>query len=280
MGKITLLDGAVGTSLWGLADKYGIKKDPVWTYNITHPELVTELGKAYAGVGCDIILANTFGANRQAVKRSSDYSVSDVVSSAIELTRDAIKGSGAKLAMAVGPLMQLMEPYGDLEEDEVEEIYDEMISAGAKKGFDCITIQTFIDLNMMRVAATVAKRYGVPVYCTMSFEKRGKTMMGNSVDDIIDELAPLGVDAVGLNCSLGPDLALPIVKEFAEKTDLPIMYKPNAGLPIMSSDGTTTSDYTPEDFAREVQPALEYVDFIGGCCGTDWTYVAKLKELL
>ena len=105
-------------------------------------------------------------------------------------------------------------------------------------------------------------------------------MFGNSVDDVIEELTPLGIDAVGLNCSLGPDLAVPIIKEFSEKTDLPIIFKPNAGKPILSADGTTVTAYSAQQFAEDVKPALGYVDYIGGCCGSDSSYIREIKKLL
>ena len=277
---ITLLDGAVGTSLWELAERNGIKKDPVWTYNLTHPELVTELARQYAEAGAQIMLANTFGANEPVVKRASSFDADVVVRTGVQLEKQAVAGTGIKVALSIGPLSQLMEPYGDLTEEEVEAIYLKQIDAGMQAGADCIMIQTFIDLSTMAVAARVAKRYEVPVYCTMSFEARGKTMMGNSVQDIIDTLTPLGVDAVGMNCSLGPDKAIPIIKEFSEKTDLPLVFKPNAGLPIMSANGTTASVYDADTFVKDVTPAIEYVSYIGGCCGSNASYVRALKKLL
>ena len=158
--SITLLDGAVGTSLWAKAEARGIKKVPVWRYNIEHPELVTELAKDYAEAGAKIILANTFGANRIAVKRTN-YSVSQVVTEGVKLAKAAIAGADAKLALAAGPLTEFMEPYGDLEEEDVDEIYTEMFEAGIAAGAQCITIQTFMELEMMRVAATAAKRFSV-----------------------------------------------------------------------------------------------------------------------
>lgn len=280
MKNITLLDGAVGTSLWAKADKYGVKRVPVWKYNIENPEMVKELVRDYRDAGSQIILANTFGANGPSVKRSSDYKPYDVVNTGVKLAREALEGSDAKLAMGIGPLSQLMEPYGDLEEDEVTEIYDEMIGAGMDAGADIIYIQTFMDLAMASVAAKVAKQYKVPVFCSLTFEQRGKTMMGNSVEDIIEELQADGVDAVGMNCSLGPDLALPIIREFSEKTDMPIIFKPNAGLPITAASGEEASPYTAEMFLDEIKPALEYVDYIGGCCGTDPSYIKLIKEYL
>ena len=277
--SITLLDGAVGTSLWAKAEARGIKKVPVWRYNIEHPELVTELAKDYAEAGAKIILANTFGANRIAVKRTN-YSVSQVVTEGVKLAKAAIAGADAKIALAAGPLTEFMEPYGDLEEEDVDEIYTEMFEAGIAAGAQCITIQTFMELEMMRVAATAAKRFGVPVYCTMTFEKSGKTLMGNSVKDIIAALSPLNIDAIGMNCSLGPVAALPIIREFRDNTDIPLMYKPNAGLPITASDGTVTSAYTPAQFVEELKPAFDFVSYIGGCCGTDASFTKALSEAL
>ena len=279
-GKITLLDGAVGTSLWEKAEAHGWKKDPVWKYNIEHPEIVEELAREYIAAGSEIILANTFGANGPAVKRSSSYSVAEVVRAGVRLAKKAVAGTEVKVALSAGPLSMLLEPYGDLEEEEAEEIYTEMLSAGMEEHPDCIMLQTFIDLEMMKIAARVAKSFGVPVYCTMSFEKKGRTMMGNSVEDIINGLTPLGIDAIGMNCSLGPDLALPVIREFAEKTELPLIFKPNAGLPITAADGTVISDYDEKTFAKEITPALSLVQFVGGCCGCNAKYVEAIREVL
>ena len=278
--KITLLDGAVGTTLWGIAEAHGVEKVPVWRYNVEHPEFVEELTKKYLDAGSEIILANTFGANGPAVKHSSGYTVAEVITAGVKAAKKVVDGTGVKLCMSIGPLTQILEPYGDLEEDECAAIYREMLEAGMGAGCDMIAVQTFMDLEMMRIAATEAKKYGVPVFCSMSFEKNGRTMFGNSVQDMIDTLVPLGINAIGLNCSLGPDLALPIIKEFAEKTDLPLLFKPNAGKPIMSADGTTTTAYSAEQFAEDVKPALEYVSYIGGCCGSDSSYIREIKKLL
>ena len=278
--KITLMDGAVGTTLWGIAEANGVKKEPVWKYNIEHPEFVEELTRRYLEAGCEIILANTFGANGPAVKRSSPYTAADVVAAGVKAGKKVLEGTGVKLCLSLGPLMQLLEPYGDMEEDECAEIYREMLDAGVGAGADMILIQTFMDLEMMRVATVEAKKYGLPVMCSMTFEKSGKTMFGNSVQDTIDTLAPLGIDAIGLNCSLGPDLALPIIKEFSEKTDLPLLFKPNAGKPILSEDGSTAVAYTAQQFAADIKPALEYVSYIGGCCGSDAEYIKEIKKLI
>ena len=276
--KITLLDGAVGTELWAKAEKNGWKKEPVWKYNIDHPEIVAELAREYADAGSDIILSNTFGANAPSVQKSSSYSVSEVVSAGVKIAKEAVGGRGIRVGLDAGPLSELMEPYGDLTEEEVAEIYAEMFEAGVGAGADLIFLETFIDLAMLRVAAEEAKKYGVPVFCSLSFERLGKTMMGNSPEDMIEELEPLGVDAIGMNCSLGPELAVPIIQKFAGKTSLPLLFKPNAGLPVMKADGTVSTEYSAKAFVDGIAPALDFVDYIGGCCGSAPSYIRELAE--
>lgn len=276
--KITLLDGAVGTGLWEIAEKNGVKKVPVWIYNLEQPDFVRSLHRSYLEAGSEMILSNTFGANAPSVARSSSYDPDTVVETGVRLAKEVAEGTGVPVALAAGPLSQLMEPWGDLTEDEVRDTYLRHFASGMKGGADCIMIQTFIDMEMMRVAAEAAKEFGVPVYCTLTFEKVGKTIMGNSVKDVIDCLTPIGIDGIGMNCSLGPDLAVPVIKEFAEKTSLPIVFKPNAGKPILAADGTGSAAYDAESFVKDILPALPYVDMIGGCCGSNADYIRALRE--
>ena len=277
---ILLLDGASGTHLWNMAEEQGFAKDPVWKYNIEHPELVKSLAEEYIAAGSQIIYTNTFGANCHAVARSSTYSVEEVVSAGVRIAKEAAAGTGAKVALDVGPLSVLMEPYGDLTEEEAEEIFREQIGAGMTERPDLIVLETFMDLEMLKVAAGVAKSYGVPVLCTMTFEARGRTMMGNRVEDIVEELSELGVDGVGVNCSLGPVDALPIIKEFAEHTDLPLVFKPNAGKPVLAEDGSVISPYSAGDFANDVASVLDLVTYLGGCCGSSPEYISVLKKAI
>ncbi len=279
--KIMLLDGAMGTGLWAAAEARGAEKVPVWIYNIEQPDLVVELTRAYVAAGAQIVQANTFGANRPSVERSSSYTVEEVVGRGVELAKQATAGTGARVALSVGPLSEMMEPFGDLTEEAVEEIFAQQIGAGVAAGADVIVLETFMDIEMMRVAATVAKRHGLPVLCTMSFDARGRTMMGNTVARVVETLEEVGVDAVGMNCSLGPAQALPVMRSFAEETSLPLIFKPNAGLPVMAEDGSMVSDYDAEAFVREVAPALALpVQYVGGCCGTDPSYIQALAKIL
>lgn len=272
--NIVLLDGAVGTSLWAKSGD----KNPVWTYNIEKPGLVRELHKEYIAAGSQMILANTFGANRTSVGKT-EYTVENVIRSGISLAKQAAEGTDVKVIFSSGPLMGLLEPYGDITEEEAEEYYKEQFSAAMSEKPDAIYVQTFIDVEMMKIALSVADGYGVPVFCTMSFEPVGKTIMGNSVKDMLAATEKHRVDAVGLNCSLGPDTALPIIKSFLDYTDEPLIFKPNAGKTTYSG-GHQHSGFDRESFVKDILPAADFVAYIGGCCGSDPSYISLLAEKL
>ena len=280
MSKPILLDGASGTGLWEIAERNGVAKDPVWKYNVEHPDFVAELAKGYIDAGSEIILANTFSANGPSVKRSSAYSVEEIVVPAVEIAKSQTAGTNVKVNLNIGPLTMLLEPYGDLTEEEAEEIFTEIIAPGIRAGADGVTIETFMDIEMMKIAARVACSYDVPVLCSMSFEQVGKTMFGNSVEDVIEGLSEFPVAGIGMNCSVGPESAIPIIKEFAEKTDIPVIAKPNAGLPIMSDDGSVSIAYTAEQFAADMKEVVPYVGYLGACCGSNASYIRELKKLL
>ena len=266
-----LLDGAAGTTLWALAEAAGVAKVPTWRYNIEHPEFVRELHRQYIAAGSRMIQTNTFDANRLSVERASDYTVTEVVTAAVRLAKEAVAGTDVKVYLSAGPLAVLMEPYGKVTRAQVREIYDEMVSAAVRAGVDAVLLETFMDVRMLAEAAQVAKGYGVPVFCSMTFAKRHRTMMGDSVQKIVETLTPLGVDAVGMNCSAGPVEALEIIREFRTATELPLFYKPNAGM---------GESYSAAQFAAEVAPALPLVTYVGGCCGCDASYIREIGKLL
>jgi len=271
MNKPILLDGSAGSLLWEMAEKAGVPRAPVWKYNIEQPELVLELHRRYIDAGSRMLQTNTFDANRLSVRRSSDYSVEQVVKSAVALAKQATQGLDIKVYLSAGPLGTLLEPYGKLSKAEAEDIYTEMLGAGAAAGVDAVALETFMDVEMMYIAAKVAKSYGIPVFCSMTFGKRRRTMMGDSVQKIVDKLLPLGIDAIGMNCSAGPVEALPVIQEYKERCSLPLYFKPNSGM---------GEAYSALQFAEEVRPALDYVSYVGGCCGCDDSYIKELKKLL
>lgn len=284
--KITLLDGASGTSLWERTGDHS----PVWKFNLERPDDVRAQILEFIETGAKIVLSNTFGANPPAVQKSSGMDPDEVVAAGVRLAKEAVAEAKAKagdgryddvkVAMAIGPLTQMLEPWGELPYDECRAIYEKMIAAGMKEGADIIYPMTFMDLDMLKIAVEVASRYGVPVFASMSFTEFGKTIMGNGVEDIVAALVPLGVAALGVNCSLGPDKALPILKEFAEKSPVPTIFKPNAGIPILSAHHTSVVPCTPENFASAFIPALPYADYVGGCCGTSPVYLAAVRDAI
>ena len=266
-----LLDGSAGTALWAMAEERGIAREPVWKYNIEHPELVSELHRRYIAVGCEMIQTNTFSANPQSVRLSSDYDCADVIREGVKLAKKAAEGTNVKVYLSSGPLSALLEPYGKLTRKETEEAYTLICGAAKDAGADYIMLETFMDVEMMKTAAACAVKTGLPTVCSMTFAKRRRTMMGDSVEKIVGALEPLGIAGIGINCSFGPEKALEVIREYAEKTSLPLYYKPNSGMGEL---------YSAEKFAEEVRPALDIVSFVGGCCGCDESYISKLREII
>lgn len=274
MNKPVLMDGAVGTSLWAKAEK----KVPVWRYNLENPKIVSELHKEYIDAGAEMILCNTFGANETTVGKT-EYSVFDVVSTGVRLAKKAVEGTDVKTVFSSGPLTGLLEPYGDITEEDAKKYYKEQFAAAMSEKPDIIYIQTFIDVEMLKIALEEAQNYDAQIFCSMSFEPVGRTIMGNSVEDLINAIKGYRVDAVGLNCSLGPDTALPIIKSFRNYTDLPIIFKPNAGK-MTVAHGKSEASFDKELFVRDILPAADFVSYIGGCCGSDPSYIRLLAEKL
>lgn len=273
---LVLLDGAVGTSLWEKTDD----KVPVWRYNIEKPDIVSQLINEYYEAGSKIILANTFSANGPSVA-DSGYTVEQIVSSAMEIAHGALDGKDAKIALSVGPLTGLLKPFGNISEEEAVEIFTKQIEAGVKGKPDVIFLQTFMDLKMMQIAARIARKHDIPLFCSFSFVKSAKdkgsrTMMGNSIDDILKGLAEFKPDAVGLNCSLGPEMALPIIEEYSQKTDIPLIFKPNAGKPTLEGGSQLDYDTFAEDIAKAA--CVPGVKYIGGCCGSNAKYIEALRK--
>ena len=272
---VVILDGAVGTSLW---KKSGDKK-PVWTYNIDRPEIVSELTREYIDAGADIVLTNSFAANRTFVSRESGYSVKEVIHQSVRIATDAVKGTGVKVMFTVGPLMDLMERYGSISVAEAEEIFAEQMDAAMEMSVkpDILYVQTFIDLAMAEVAIQQAERYNLPIFCTMCFSTEGMTIMGNSVDEFITAMEKHPkVKAIGLNCNITPAEAVPVIAMFNGKTDKELVFKPNAGKPKVENGHTVYEDAAL--FVRDALPALDCgVKYIGGCCGTDPSFIRLLS---
>ena len=273
--EFILLDGAMGTMLQGAGLPAGALPE-VW--NITHPEVVTGIQRQYVEAGSRVIFANTFGANRLKLS-GCGYSVAEVVSAGIAVAKKAAEGTDTRVALDIGPLGQLLAPLGMLSFDEAYDIFREMLVAGEQAGADLVIFETMGDLREIKAGVLAAKEHtALPVWTTMTYEKSGRTFVGVSVPAMALTLSSLGVEAMGFNCSLGPEDLMPMVAELSKWTDKPIILKPNAGLP---DSATGAYNITPEEFARAVKSAVELgVSIFGGCCGTGPRYIEALKQEL
>ncbi len=279
--NITLMDGASGTLLWTMAEERGIPKVPVWQYNITHPELVGELHARYINAGTRLLFTNTFVVNRPTLEKEPDFAVDRVVRAAVRIAREQADASKepVRVFLDMGPLPEMLEPYGSLSEEECREIYREIAEAGTDEGVDGIMLETFFDLGMMTAALQAVKPFGVPVFCSMTYNANGRTAMGDPVEEVVKALTDLGADAVGMNCGVGPAEAVPVIRAYKECTDLPLILKPNAGLPIETPSGLKVP-CTAKSFSETLRPVLPLVTYLGSCCGSDETYIEALAAMV
>lgn len=268
LGKEMLLfDGAMGTQLQVHGLQAG-ELPEVW--NLTHAEVVRGIHRAYADAGCDILKANTFGAN--ALKfEGTPYTVSEIVRAAVENARAAAAQSDREIfvALDLGPTGKLLKPYGELEFSKAYELYKEQILA-AKENVDLILIETMGDLYEIKAAVLAAKENSdLPVVVTMIFDEQGKLLTGADIETALFTLEGLGVDMIGFNCGLGPVQMLPFVRKLGEIGSTPIAVNPNAGLPECI-DGVTSYNVSPAEFADALSEIAhcDGVWAVGGCCGT------------
>ena len=265
-----LLDGAMGTMLQNAGLEAGAAPELL---NIDKPELIEDIHRKYVEAGSQIVYANTFGANRYKLKNNS---VKEIISAGISIAKKAC-GKKALVALDIGPIGQLLEPSGTMTFEEAYDIFKEQIIAG--KSADVIVFDTMTDLYELKAAVLAAKENSrQPIVCTMTFEENRRTFTGCCVSSMALLLNGLGVDAVGINCSLGPSQLIPICKELLEWTDMPVVLKPNAGLP---DPVTGKYDVSPEEFAEQMKYAASCgVKIFGGCCGTTPEYISALKKAL
>ncbi len=271
---IVLLDGAMGTVLQQKGLPPGGKPELL---ALTDPALLLSVHREYVAAGSQIIYANTFGASAPKLARTG-HTVGEVVPAAVAIAKKAA-GQDAAVALDIGPLGELLEPMGTLTFERAYGYFREIAVAGAAAGADLAVIETMTDLYEAKAALLAVKENtSLPMFVTMSFEDSGRTFTGCTVASMARTLEGLGADAIGLNCSLGPDLLAPLLKELCENTRLPVIAKPNAGLP---DPATGLYDMGPEAFAAALAPCLDAgVTIFGGCCGTSPAYIRALRKAL
>lgn len=271
--SIIYLDGAMGTMVQRAGLKAGQAPE---VYNMTNPDIISSIHRAYLQAGSDVITTNTFGANEYKLKNTG-YSVEEVVERAVSIAREVAEDRW--VALDIGPIGQLMEPNGNLTFEEVYESVARQVRVGANSGADLVIIETLADVYEAKAAVLAAKENSsLPVFCTLTFDKSGRTLMGTDPLTAITILEALGVDALGVNCSLGPKDLVPIVEEFIKYSHVPVIAQPNAGLPKLVN-GETKFDMEPEEFARYAKEMVDKgVRIIGGCCGTSPEFIQAVQR--
>ena len=278
LGKEWLFcDGGMGTFLQARGLKGGELPE---RWNLTHPDIILELFESYLKAGADIFNTNSFGLN--SLKYPGE--VAEIMKASVELAKQARINTGredAYIAIDIGPTGKLLEPMGDLSFDRAVELFAETIKAGAEAGGDLVLIETMSDSYEAKAAVLAAKENSdLPVIVTTIYDEKGKLLTGGNVDSTVAMLEGLGVDALGMNCGLGPDLMIPMVKRLTEVASVPIVVNPNAGLP-RTENGQTVFDVGPEEFASVMSEIADMgVHVLGGCCGTTPEHIRKTIELV
>ena len=272
--RLLLFDGGMGS----LLQKRGLQAGELpETWNILKPDVLTEIHKEYAEAGADIILANTFGANR--FKYADN--LEEIVNAAVVNAREGIRLSGrqAYVALDVGPTGKLLKPMGTLDFEEAVDVFADVVKAGVNAGVDLILIETMNDSYELKAAMLAAKENSdLPVFATVVFDEKHKMLTGASPMAIVAMLEGLHADAIGMNCGLGPKELLPIFREMAQYASCPLIINPNAGLP-RNDHGKTVYDVGPEEFAEGMVPFIEAgAWFAGGCCGTTPEHIKALVD--
>ena len=269
-------DGACGTYLQAQGLEAGALPELL---NIDAPEVIVDMHRAYLKSGADIILTNTFGANR--FKFSDDHvSVETVVAAAVANGKAAVNLEGhGYVSLDIGPLGKILAPLGDVPFEDAYDCFKEIVLAGAAAGADLITIETMSDTYEIKAALLAAKENSdLPVFVTAAFQEDGRLLTGCDMDAFVEMTTALGADAIGMNCSFGPVQTLPLMEKMTSLATIPVIVSPNAGLPSIK-DGKTTYDIDAEAFSDYmIQFAEMGVGVLGGCCGTLPAYIEKTVE--
>ena len=291
LGKeLLFFDGGMGT----LLQERGLAPGELpETWNIARPQVIREIHRSYVEAGSDIVLTNTFGAN--ALKfHAEDCSLEQTVKAAVRLVKEAAEEADAAAAetscadndkrtvytaLDIGPTGKLLKPMGDLDFEEAYEAFKEVMVWGEEAGADLIHIETMSDTYELKAAVLAAKENtSLPVFATAIFDERRKLLTGADVPAVIALLEGLHVDALGINCGMGPEQMMPVLEEYVKYSSLPIIVKPNAGLP-KQRDGQTYYDISPDEFAGYMEKIVSMgACVIGGCCGTTPGHIKAMAD--
>ena len=274
---LLFLDGGMGTLLQSRGLQPGEHPEH---WNLSHPEVIRSIHQAYFDAGSHVVNSNTFGAN---CLKFSPSELDAIVKAALENARAAAAASSGTqpkwVALDVGPLGRLLKPYGDLDFEEAVAVFGETVRLGVKYGADLIFIETMNDSYETKAALLAAKENSsLPVFVSNAYGADGKLMTGADPAAMVALLEGMGADAIGVNCSLGPKALAPVVEQYLTYASVPVLLKPNAGLP-RTSDGKTFFDVWPQEFAADIVSLIQKgVRIAGGCCGTTPDHIAALTQ--
>ena len=284
--NFVILDGGMGSLLQKRGLKPGEKPE---TFNLIHPEIILDIQKAYFDAGSNVVNANTFGANP--FNFPDENELREVIEAAIKIGKEAAKlsdeGSSESrqrpkfVSLDIGSLGQLLKPYGQLEFEDAVAAFAKIVKIGASAGADLVSIETMNDcLETKAALLAVKENCDLPVIVTDAFDANGQLMTGADPAAMTAMLEGMGADAVGTNCSVGPRQLRDVMKAFLENASVPVVFKPNAGLPRVEN-GETVFDVTVDEFAEEVIMQMAAgVRVVGGCCGTTPEYIKKVTALV
>lgn len=276
-GGVILLDGATGSNLTKAGMPKGISTE-LWT--LEHAEVLIKLQQEYVAAGSQIVYAPTFAANRISL---ANFSMSDRVEELntrlVDISRKAVDGR-ALVAGDITTTGKMMEPKGELVYEELLDAYKEQITALANAGVDLLVAETMLCVDEMMVALDAAQSVcDLPMMLTMTVEADGSAFFGGNAIEAVENLQEMGADAVGINCSLGPDQMEAVVAYMKRIAHIPVIAKPNAGMPVIDNQGNAIYSMEPEAYGRYMKVLVDAgAGIIGGCCGTDPSYIKKLKE--
>lgn len=265
-------DGAMGTLLQSRGLSPGELPE---SWNITHPEVLRDIHRAYRAAGADILLANTFGANRYKLEDWAPRSA-ELIAAGVRLAKEAAENC-AWVALDIGSTGKLLKPYGDLDFEDAYAAYAEQIEAGTAAGADLIVIETMSDIYETKAALLAAKEHStLPVLVSLTFDESGKLLTGADIPAAAAVVEGLGANVIGLNCGLGPKQMLALLPQLRAACSLPIAVSANAGLPVVV-EGQTCYLVEPEDFAADCRALLEAgAAIVGGCCGTTPEHISAM----
>ncbi len=267
-GKVLVLDGATGTNLQRRGLPGGTPSD-LWV--LDNPEAVEQLHRDFLKAGSDVVLTNTFGSSRVNLEHSGLVDRFEQTNRrAVALLRQVVEGTDVLVGGSMGPLGEMLEPYGTLKEADAETAYAEQARLLSEAGVDLLVIETQFDLNEAKAAIRGARSVtNLPIVCSFSYDRGTRSMMGVKPAQVGKELADAGVSALGINCGRSLEDNLQALQELRQVTQLPIWFKPNAGLPHNDEQGALVYDVTPEMMADQVpQWVAAGARLVGGCCGT------------